>query len=100
MAHSSALCNGSEPAGRINNSFTSGLPVNRAQPEVGSCYDRDRPPTAFPQDCTVITISLDWAFEKIRLTVRHECFHSEAALQDASHFRCMAHFDVENRLER
>jgi hypothetical protein len=69
-------------------------------PEVGSCYDRDRPPTALPQDCTVITISLNWDSEKIRLTVRHECFHSEAAHQDASHFQCIAHFDVENRLER
>lgn len=32
-----------------------------------------------PQNRTLITLSLDWSGEKTSLTVRHECFYSEAA---------------------
>jgi uncharacterized protein YndB with AHSA1/START domain len=53
-----------------------------------------------PQNRTIITLSLDWTGEKTRLTVRHECFYSEAAYKHANYFWSFALNDVKNLLER
>lgn len=52
-----------------------------------------------PQNRTVITLSLDWTGEKTSLTVRHECFYSDAAYRHANYFWNFALSDVKNLLE-
>jgi len=53
-----------------------------------------------PQNRTVVTLSLDWTGEKTSLTVRHECFYSDAEYKHANYFWGFALNDIKHLLER